>query len=156
MLVSFFVAAGVALVIIILRAYSIGEQLSLSVAKSERERLQGENPDHRLASLDEYAFVLYFEWLRIRRFWLYLVFFLIIATVETTLVMAILGFIHEVFYPGPWLWGFIAVFVLTAGWTGCVWATLWLHGKGLDAALLANVKRWPGPDADADASAEIE
>lgn len=144
MLISFLVAAGVVLAIIIARAYSIGEQLSLSVAKSERERLQEENSDHAVASLDEHTFVLYFEWLRIRRFWLYLALFFAIATVETTLVLAILGFIHEVFYPGPWLWGFIAVFALTAGWTACVWGTLWLHGRGLDASLLGNLKRWPG------------
>lgn len=148
MLISFLVAAGVVLVIIVLRAYSVGEQLSLSIAKSERQRLQDENPGHSIAALNEDEFVAYFEWLRIRRFWLYLALFFVVATAETTLVMAILGFIHDVFYPGPWLWGFIAVFVLTAGWTGCVWATLWLHGRGLDASLLGNVKRWPGPQAE--------
>lgn len=150
MLVSFLVAAGIALLIIILRTYSIGEQLAHSVAKSERERLQLENEGHDITALDEDAFVAYFEWLRIRRFWLYLVLFFVVATVETLTALALLGVLHEVYYPGPWLWGFIAVFVLTVGWTACVWLTLWLHGKGLDGALLSSLKRWPGPRLEED------
>lgn len=148
MVVSFLVAVALVLTMVILRAYSFAEDTARSVAKAERERLQDENPDHAVAALDEEAFVAYFEWLRRRRFWLYLLGFLVLATLETLLVMAILSFVHIVFYPGPWMWGFIAVFVLTAGWSAVVWAVLWLHRRQLDAAVLKNLKHWPGPSGE--------
>lgn len=147
MVVSFLVAVTIVLAMVILRAYSFAEDTARSVAKAERERLQDENPDHAVAALDEEAFIAYFEWLRRRRFWLYLLGFLVLATLETLLVMAILSFVHIVFYPGPWMWGFIAVFVLTAGWSAVVWGVLWFHRRQLDAAVLKNLKRWPGMSA---------
>ena len=117
---------------------------SAPLAKIERERLQEENPGHPIAALDEEAFIACFEWLRRRRFWLYLGFFMVLASIETFLVMAILAGVHEIFYPGPWMWGFIAIFVLTAGWAVCLWATLYLYSVRRDASLLKNLKRWRG------------
>lgn len=149
MIVSFLVAVAIVLAMVILRAYSFAEDTARSVAKAERDRLQGEHPDHAITALDEATFINYFEWLRRRRFWLYLVGFMVLATLETLLVLAILSFVHIVFYPGPWMWGFIAVFVLTAGWSAVVWAVLWLYRRQLDTALLKNLKRWPG-DVHAD------
>ena len=148
MIVSFLVAVAIVLIMVILRAYSFAEDTARSVAKAERDRLQGEHPDHAIAALDEASFINYFEWLRRRRFWLYLFGFMVLAILETLLVMAILSFVHIVFYPGPWMWGFIAVFVLTAGWSAVVWAVLWQYRRQLDAALLKNLKRWPGMAAE--------
>lgn len=144
MLISFLVAAGLVLMLVILRAYSFAQDTARHLAKAERERLQEENPDHALAALDEEAFIACFEWLRIRRFWLYLGLFMVLASTETLLVMAILAGVHEIFYPGPWMWGFIAIFSLTAGWAVCLWVTLYLYRIRRDAALLKNAKRWPG------------
>lgn len=144
MLVSFLVAASLVLLLVILRAYSFAEDTARHVAKAERERLQEENPDHAIATLDEEAFVACFEWLRRRRFWQYLGFFVVLASTETFLLMGVLAGVHEIFYPGPWMWGFIAIFLLTAGWAVSLWVTLYLYRLRRDASLLKNAKRWPG------------
>ena len=92
MVVSFLVAVALVLAMVILRAYSFAEDTARSVAKAERERLQDENPDHPVAALDEEAFINYFEWLRRRRFWLYLFGFLLaLAMFELVSLAVVFG-----------------------------------------------------------------
>lgn len=153
MLTTFLITAAIVLALVILRAYSFAQDTARHLAKAERERLQDLNPDHPIGDLEEDAFIAFYEWLRRRRFWLYLGLFLIIASTETLVVMAALAALHEIVNPGPWMWGFIAIFVLTAGWALSAWVTLYYYRIRTDAALLGSVKRWPGP-GEAEAAAE--
>lgn len=145
MLLTFAITAAIVFALVVLRAYSFAEDTARHLARAERERLQDLNPDHPVANLDEDAFIAFFEWLRRRRFWLYLVFFVVVAVPVTFVIMVILSFVHEVIDPGPWMWGFIAIFSLTAGWALSAWITLYLYKIRTDDALLRGVKRWPGP-----------
>lgn len=142
MLISFLIAAGLVLILVILRAYSFGEDTARYLAKAELDRFQTEMPSEEICKLPEDEFINYFEWLRRRRFWLYLVIFAGIVAPATLAVMTILSFVKVNMDPGPWLWGFIAIFVLVLTWTASAAATLYIHKVRRDDSLLRNLPLW--------------
>ena len=148
MMTSFFIAAALLLVLVILRNYSTGEDVGRYVAKAEHLRLTEEEPESPLAKMSEDDFLAYFEWLRRRRFWIYLMIFVGIAAPITWLTMSLLSVLKLFADPGPWMWGFIAVFVLVAGLWISAFGALWLHRTRRDPSLARNLNRWPGPDSD--------
>lgn len=142
MLISFFIAAGLVLALVILRAYSSGEDHARYLAKAELARFQEEAPGEALSKLSEDEFIDYFEWLRKRRFWIYLAGFSGLALPATFFVMSILSFVKLKMDPGPWMWGFIAIFVLVATWTGAAAATLYYYRVRRDASLAHKLEKW--------------
>lgn len=153
MLGSFLIVALGLLGLVILRAYSIGADQGRSIAKSEQFRLQEETPDAPLAQLPEDDFIAYFEWLRLRRFWLYLVLYFALTVAATGITFVFLNFVDEVIDPGPWVWGFVAIFSLVITWAGTAFATLWLHSTRRAEALESGFAKWrdmgPGMEAQA-------
>jgi hypothetical protein len=142
MLISFFVAVGLVLALVILRAYSFGEDAARYLAKAELDRFKTEMPSEEITNLPEDEFINYFEWLRRRRFWLYLVVFAGIVMPTTLATMIILSFVKVNMDPGPWLWGFIALFALVLTWTASAAATLYIHKVRRDGSLLRNLPLW--------------
>ena len=142
MLVSFFIAAGLVLAVVILRAYSSGEDHARYLAKAELARFQDDMPGEPIAQLSEDDFIRYFEWLRKRRFWIFMAGFVAMAVPATIFVMSVLGFVKLKMDPGPWMWGFLAIFVLVGTWTGSAAATLYLYRVKRDASLMRNLKTW--------------
>jgi hypothetical protein len=148
MLLSFLIAAGIVLLLVVLRAYSYAEDTARHLARAEFDRVETEDSDTPLAGLSEDDFINYFEWLRKRRFWLYFLVFAGISAPSSLVAMAFLSLLKVVRDPGPWLWGFIAIFVLVGVWTASTWATLYIYRTRRDGSLVRNLTKWSGRSQD--------
>lgn len=109
--------------------------VSANIARTEHARIQDEHPDHALAQMTVDAFLDLFDFVRRNRILPYTGLFAGIGIGGSAVVLTICSIIYVNFYPGPWVWGLMTLFAVTAWWAAAVGLTLLVYMRRRFAAL---------------------
>lgn len=119
----------------ILRLQMDSYLVSTNIARTEHARAKDEHPTHPLAQMSEEDFLELFDFVRRKRILPYMALFAGIGLGGSAVVLTIFSMIYVNFYPGPWVWGLMTLFGITAWWAASVGLTLLVYMRQRFAAL---------------------
>jgi hypothetical protein len=127
--------------LVIARAYTIGDVSARTMARAEYDRVKEGAPSDPLVQMDQEAFLRIFDKVRRKRFWVYFFVFVVLATLASIILMMVMGLVWRYIDPGLYVWGFITFFAYIAVGILCLLYTLHLYTKNLWPAMREAVRR---------------
>jgi hypothetical protein len=121
--------------LVIARAYTIGDVSARAMARAEYDRVKEDTPSDPLVQLDQEDFLRIFDAVRRKRFWVYFFVFIVLAIFASTALMMVMGLVWRYIDPGFYVWGFITFFAYIAVGIFCLLYTLHLYTKNLWPAM---------------------